>query len=545
MVGLAAVGLLLVAPAAPVPAHPPVPATKADRYKAVEFARIVYQVADPIALRYAKPVEMKELFGAATRGLYEECGLPVPDHVLKALHDAVRATDLIDTLADVRMRLANQPALRGPRALCAAINGFRHATEPGCQLVSPRASTFASVDMDFGVGIELEGVSGTRWMLYQVEYRTAQGYYAPIGWLEPVPQPDAVRAPIGVPWRITRVIPESPAQKAGLKPGDVITHFNGTEVTGENVNKLFAMFAFPPQLIDPQTGFPIAPDRTLTIQRGAGKPFTPNIKGAAYTPASAFGVVRTAGDKWDCLLDRDYKIGYIRIGAVEANLDAKVGALLADLDQTGCRALILDLRWCPGGYLDPGLRIAGMFLPPDAMLAQQKVRNPQLSATPPEVRNTFTDIKRYTTYPMVVLIGNETMGGGELIGAALRDNDRCVLMGQRTVGRASIQNIADGRFGGLQFKLTTGESLRPNGKSRMRKPNSGPTDDWGLRPDEGLEVPVTKDKSAELRQWAELHALRPFNSTEGLDFDDPAQDPYRVKALDYLRKKIGAPGGMK
>ncbi len=145
----------------------------------------------------------------------------------------------------------------------------------------------------------------------------------------------------------------------------------------------------------------------------------------------------------------------------------------------------------------------------------------------------------------MVLIGNETTGGGELIAAGLRDNDRCVLMGQRTVGRASIQNIVDGGFGALQFKVTTGESFRPNGKPRQRKPDSGPTDEWGLKPDEGLEVPVTKDKSAELRRWAELHSLRPADSTEALDFDDPDKDPYRVKALDYLRKKLGKPAGAK
>src|SRR5205085_11745391 len=128
------------------------------------------------------------------------------------------------------------------------------------------------------------------------------------------------------------------------------------------------------------------------------------------------------------------------------------------------------------------------------MLAQMKYRNPNIAGNAPEVRNVFPDISHYTSYPMVVLVGNETTGG-ELIASALRDNDRCVLMGQRTVGRASIQNIVDGGFGGLQFKVTTGESFRPNGKSRQRKPDSGPNDEWGLKPDDGLEVPVTLDKS--------------------------------------------------
>lgn len=545
MLGSAALGLVLLAPSAPVPAQPPVAAPKADRFKAQEFARVVYNVGDQIALRYTKPVEMKELIEAAIKGLYEECSLVVPDRVTQAVRTAGTGQDLLNVLSDVRLLLADQPALRGPRALFAAINGFKHATEPACQLVSPRANTFASIDMDFGVGIELEGVTGNPWIVYQVEYKTALGHYAPTGWLEPPPRPEAVPAPAGSVWRVRRVIPESHAQKAGIKPDDVITHLNGTEVTGDNANKLFGQFAFPPQMFDPQTGLPIVPERTLSFKREGAKPFTVKIKGGAYTPASAFGVARTNDDKWDCLLDRTYKIGYIRLGAVETSLDTKVAEMLANLDQKGCRGLILDLRWCPGGYVDPGVRIAGMFLRENVMLAQMKYRNPQLAGSQAEIRNDFPNVTRYTTYPLVVLVGQETMGGGELIAGAIRDNDRCVLMGQRTVGRASIQNIIDAGFGGLQFKVTTGESFRPNGKSRQRKPDSGPNDEWGLKPDEGLEVPVTKDKSAELRRWADLQALRPFDSTEGLDFDDPALDPYRVKALDYLRKKLGKPAGVK
>lgn len=539
MVGLAAVGLVMLAPAAPVPAQPPVQAPKADRFKAQEFARVVFQVGEAVAGRYAKSVEMRELIDGAVRGLYEECGQTVPDRVQNAVRQATGATELVDVLCDVRLLLANQPALRGPRALYAAINGFKYATDPGCGLVSPRANTFASIDMDFGIGIELDGVSASGWMLYQVEYRTAQGHFAPSGWLDPRPRPEDVASPAGVPWRIKRVIPESPAQKAGLKPDDIITHFNGTELTAESVNKQFAQFAYPAQLFDPQTGLPKPPDRTLTIRRDNGKPFTVSIKGASYTPASAFGVMRNSEDKWDCVLDRQYRIGYLRLGAIETGLDDRVAEMLAELEKKGCRALILDLRWCPGGYIDPGVRIAGMFLPQNALIAQMKYRNPTEPGNERDLRNNFADIQHYTRYPIVALIGNETNGGGELIAAALRDNDRCVLMGQRTVGRASIQNLVETGVGGLSFKVTIGESFRPNGKPRQRKPDSGPNDDWGMKPDDGLEVPVTKDKMTELRKWADLHALRPSDSNEALDFDDPDKDPYRVKALDYLRKKLG------
>src|SRR5215218_9508525 len=94
MVGIATVGLMLVAPAAPVPALPPMPAPKADRFKAQEFARLVYQTGEAVQGRYVKPVEMKNLIDGAVRGLYEECGLTVPDRVQKAVRGAIGATEL-------------------------------------------------------------------------------------------------------------------------------------------------------------------------------------------------------------------------------------------------------------------------------------------------------------------------------------------------------------------------------------------------------------------------------------------------------------------
>jgi carboxyl-terminal processing protease len=115
------------------------------------------------------------------------------------------------------------------------------------------------------------------------------------------------------------------------------------------------------------------------------------------------------------------------------------------------------------------------------------------------------------------------------------------VLGQRTVGRAHISYINDYGLGGLRYKVTVGASVRPNGKSRQKLPGSQPTDDWGVRPDPGLEVPVTADLSAELGRWAELHSLRPAHSREALPFDDPVKDPHRLAALAYLRKKLGKP----
>ncbi|MBA4188449.1 MAG: hypothetical protein C0467_10630 [Planctomycetaceae bacterium] len=540
MTGIVALALL-VSPAAPVPAKPiPKPAAGfVDRNQALNFARLVYQLAEQVAVNYvvAKKDHQKELIEAAVRGLYDEAGQGVPENVKTALARAGSATELVEVLADVRVLLGDHPNLTGAKSLFAAMNGFKHATDPICGLYSARINAFASVDQDFGVGLELEGVVGTRWALYQVEQGVALGRFGAIGWFGPVPKADAIPSPAGVPWRVRRVIPGSPTQRAGVKPGDTITHLNGTELTAETANRLFSQLANPTQVFDPATGRVKVQERTFTFRRGTEKPFTATLKSDPYMPESAFGVIRTAEDKWNCMLDREHKIGYIRLGPIETGLDAKFAEMMSELTKNGCRALILDLRWCPGGYVDPGTKIAGMFLKDGSVISKMEYRNAAQAGTAGEIL-TPPGGGQYSDLPLVLLVGQETTGGGELIASALRDNNRCVVVGQRTVGRASIQNVRDAGFAGVQFRITTGTSLRPNGKNRQRKPDSQPTDDWGVRPDEGLEVPITADKSTELRRQAELHSLRPVDSLEALPFDDPEADPYRLTALTYLRKKL-------
>ena len=106
-------------------------------------------------------------------------------------------------------------------------------------------------------------------------------------------------------------------------------------------------------------------------------------------------------------------------GPIETGVDLKVGAMMADLTKQGCRALILDLRWCPGGWVIQGTNIAGMFLREGATIARMDYRNPQQASSSPILRVPAVGAK-YPDLPLVLLVGSETTGGGELIAAALR-----------------------------------------------------------------------------------------------------------------------------
>jgi C-terminal processing protease CtpA/Prc len=514
-----------------------------DQYQAETFARMVQNMAVLVQRNaYKEDISENDLIAGAVQGLYEEVGLPVPDATRDAIRQAKNSIGLMALMTAARVELGNRPALAGTRSMFAALNGFRHATDSLTAVVSPRLNSYASVDQEFGIGIELEGVTPQRWAVYQAENAVASGRYTSVGYFGQPPRPNAVPCPATLPWRVKRVVPGSPAQKAGVKPGDRIVSLDQTEITADTANRVFAGFAVPRLAFDPVTGRGMNPDRDIAFERDGGKAFTVTLKSNGYEPEGAFGVMRQHDDTWDCMLDRKAKIGYIRITAIEHGLDGKIEEMMADLMKQDCRALILDLRWCPGGYVDPGKRISGMFLKENTVIAKMLYRDSEARSIGSQGGDQFAPVgtARYPGIPLAILVGQETVGGGELIASALRDNDRCVVIGQRTFGRAAIQNTFDAGFAGMQFKLSTGTSLRPNGKSRERKPDSKPTDDWGIRPDAGLEVPVTLDKSQELRREAELHALRLFNSREALPFDDPNQDPYRLAALVYFRKKLEA-----
>ncbi|QDU21601.1 S41 family peptidase [Urbifossiella limnaea] len=534
MVGPATLAVLLLAPAAPVPAGPLAPA--ADPAKLAEFGDLVYASALELSTR-RNDAELHELTAGAVRGLYEAAGTPVPPELLKAARDAKRHEDRAAVIADTRGRLAAAPGLRGPRAFLAAAHGFRHAFDVHSGLATLRVSDSGALDMDFGLGFDLDGLDGPRVTAYQLERRIAAGQVRPTGLLGPPPRPETIASPASFPWRVRRVVPGSPAHRGGLRPGDVISHLNDAEVTALTADRLFGKLADPPGGgVDPKSGQDRQVTHVLKFRRGGAEKRV-GVTTERYVSMNVAGAVLREDDTWDGMLDPLHKIGYVRVGMVEMRSNEGVATIVEDLAKRGCRGLVLDLRWCPGGYVDAGTLIAGSFLPQDTVIARLELL-PKVQEREQEYK--ATKGPHHLAMAMAVLVGPDTIGGGELIAAALQDHKRAVIVGQRTPGKAGTQNQYDLGYGGLAFKATYGTTLRATGKPRHRTATSLPTDDWGVRPSPGLEVPVTPGVAETLRGWAVEHGLRPAGDRTSLPFDEPDRDPVRAAALAHLRKQLAA-----
>ncbi len=223
------------------------------------------------------------------------------------------------------------------------------------------------------------------------------------------------------------------------------------------------------------------------------------------------------------------------LGSLGKGCAHDLGEVLNRLREDGLHGLVLDLRWCPGGYLTEAVDVASLFLR-DGMIATVKTRVREDESYRCKDPGQFVDL------PVVVLVNGETSGGAELIAAALQDHKRAVVVGQRTLGKASVQTPLHLNVSQVGLRLTTGTFVRPSGKNLHRFPDSKEDDDWGVSPDPDHECRVSADLAQSLRQWWLLQTLRPGGSTERLPLDDPLADPQRQAAVEALVRALRPKG---
>jgi carboxyl-terminal processing protease len=214
--------------------------------------------------------------------------------------------------------------------------------------------------------------------------------------------------------RLTVISPieDTPAYRAGVTSGDIISDIDGESTAGitadEAANKMRG---------EPGT------DVTLTIVRvGLDAPLTITITRDIITVISV---------KYRKLKDN---IGYLRItGFMQPTAEAAAEAIEA-LEADGVDGLILDLRSNPGGLLSSAVQIASMFLDEGELIVYTQGRGKHEEFF---VTKKLAD----TNLPLTVLVNNGSASASEIVAGALQANDRAILMGNRTFGKASVQKI--------------------------------------------------------------------------------------------------------
>ena len=241
---------------------------------------------------------------------------------------------------------------------------------------------------------------------------------------------------------IVNPMEDSPGFEAGLKPGDRILRVNGT-----STEKLTL-----PEAVDTLRG-EAGEKVTLTIQR----PSTKEIKDYELTRA----VIKVRSVKDAQILRSDGspgpQIGYVRITQFNEPTAGELAKALDKLEKEGLEALVLDLRYNPGGLLSSAVDVSGLFLPPGTRVVSTEGRTPAR-----EYRTTARTGKE-RKYPVAILVNFASASGSEVVAGALKDLNRAIIVGETTFGKGSVQSVMP-LPDGSALRLTTARYFTPSRK---------------------------------------------------------------------------------
>ncbi len=333
----------------------------------------------------------------------------------------------------------------------------------------------------------------------------------------------------------------TPAYEAGILAGDQIVEIDGKPAEGMS----------PDRAVEVLTGRPGTDVKLAVLHEGDEDPTTITITRAIIDVPSVLGDHRKPNDDWDFMIDKDKKIGYLRVTSFIQKTPEELKAALDQLRDEGVKGVIIDLRDDPGGLLSAAVETAELFLP-SGEIVSTRGRNTPSRRYEAHKDSPFEDL------PLVVIINQNSASASEILSAALQDHKRASIVGQRSYGKGSVQGLIDLDDGNSILKLTIASYYRPSGENIHRFKNSKPTDKWGVTPDPGLEVKLpfkeyvawflgrrNRDQESAARghrQPAAEPAAKPAEKPEAKKAETPKDKPEAKKAETPVDGKTKAPG---
>ncbi len=269
--------------------------------------------------------------------------------------------------------------------------------------------------------------------------------------------------------RLTVVTPleGTPAQRAGIRRGDVISEVDGESTLGISLN----------QAVDRITGEEGTMVRLTVEREGAEAPLGFDIRRAEIPVYSVKGWQRLGAreDEWDWFVDSENRIGYLRLTQFTENTTQEMLQAVNQMRRTGLNGLIMDLRFNPGGLLNEAVSVANLFVDDGVIVSQHDAAGVQT-----ESQHARAGFARLDGIPVVVLVNEGSASASEIVAGCLQDYKKAILVGARTFGKGSVQNVYPLSGGRAALKLTTQYYHLPKGRLIHRRDGAA---EWGVEPD--------------------------------------------------------------
>lgn len=280
------------------------------------------------------------------------------------------------------------------------------------------------------------------------------------------------------PLKVVTPLLGTPAFKAGIKAGDLILKVDGTTTAEHTVD----------QLVDRIMG-PQGTTVVLTIKRrGVAEPFEVPVVRQSVHVRTVKGWRRREDGEWTYLLP-DGKTGYIRLTQFTDRTHENVQKALEELKAAGVHSVVLDLRANPGGLLRSATAVANEFIEGGRIVFTKGRQVPRREVD-------ATSEGSFLAGDMVVLVDQHSASAAEILSGALKDWGRATIVGHRSYGKGSVQNVIPVHGNNAYLKLTTQYYYLPKGRLLHRKPGAS---DWGVDPD--ITVGLTPNQ---MRRWVLL-----------------------------------------
>jgi len=247
---------------------------------------------------------------------------------------------------------------------------------------------------------------------------------------------------------VTQVFEDTPAHNVGIKPLDIIISVNDKQVSGMTTSDFVAMV----KGITDSTF-------TLTLKRGE-ETITVTLFRKKVTLSSVSSKI----------IEQDnQKIGYMYISIFAMNTDTQFKSQLKELEKDGLNSLIIDLRGNSGGHLTAVENMISEFLAKDKVIYQMETKT--------KTTKYYSKGNETKTYPIVVLVDNDSASASEMMTAALKESYGATIVGTTTYGKGTVQELQDSNEN--QYKITTKKWLTPNGNW---------INEVGIKPDYEIEL---------------------------------------------------------